>query len=511
MANFEYTTNLHHMSTITKTIFLVFMAMACTIGYSQIGIGTTTPNATSILDIESTTQGLLTPRMTTTQRTAIATPANGLMVYDTTLASFYYYDTPTTAWIKINGGKDGRLKYKLIRSTDVLATVLAAEKTAGGNTKYLLDSTTLYEINGTINVDLPIELNNAYVIGLDSSDDKLVKATGDLFTGTTGGSIRVLTLTATAGNIFNIIGNGTPTLILRDCVVSTSSNVGKIENFSLVFVSIVQYLGNTTGIIYKDISKLLLSNTGWFSTNSGTYETLQGTFASVQKTGGFSDVTGTKIGFDVSSNPSISGDAVMESVVFTGTLTTGKYVNPYTVGTYTGFNFNNSWSVRCTGIANEGDSQSTGGVYMDRSGAAQTQTPVGTLATNVKLAINAGLTTNLYRCTSAATNRITYAGKKGRIFQVNCSISFGNASGTNNTEYAFFIMRIPAAGGTDPQTATESIIDTNAGYIQSFPIQGSVYLNTGDSVELWIRRLNQNSTGTNAQSFLVRSFNMSIK
>ncbi|WDO12437.1 hypothetical protein MH928_14030 [Flavobacterium sp. WW92] len=505
------------MITITKTIPMVLLFLLSTFGYSQIGIGTTSPDPTSVLHVESTTQGFLTPRMTTAQRTAITTPANGLMVYDTTLASFYYYDTPTTAWIKINSGKDGRLKYKLIKSTDVLATVLAAEKTAGSNTKYLLDSATLYEINGTISVDLPIELNNAYIVGEDSSEDKLVKATGDLFIGTTGGSMRILTLQATAGNVFNITGTGsivggtqTQSMIVRDCIVSTSANVGKMENFALVFISIVQYINNTTGIIYKDISRLLLSNAGWFSSNSGTYETLQGTFGLVAKQGGFSEVTGTKIGFDVSGNPTITGDAVMETVVFTGTLTSGKYVNPYTVGTYTGFNFNNSWSVRCTGIPNEGDSQSTGTVYLDRTGTAQVQTPIGTLNVGAKLAINAGLNSNLYRATSAQTNRITYSGKKGRVFQVNCSISFGNATGLTNTEYAFYIMRIPSAGGTDPQISTETLIDTNAGYIQSFPVQGSVYLNTGDSIELWVKRLNQ-GTGTTAQSFLVRSFNMSIK
>lgn len=505
------------MITITKTIPMVLLFLLSTFGYSQIGIGTTSPDPTSVLHVESTTQGFLTPRMTTAQRTAITTPANGLMVYDTTLASFYYYDTPTTAWIKINSGKDGRLKYKLIKSTDVLATVLAAEKTAGSNTKYLLDSATLYEINGTISVDLPIELNNAYIVGEDSSEDKLVKATGDLFIGTTGGSMRILTLQATAGNVFNITGTGsivggtqTQSMIVRDCIVSTSANVGKLENFALVFISIVQYINNTTGIIYKDISRLLLSNAGWFSSNSGTYETLQGTFGLVAKQGGFSEVTGTKIGFDVSGNPTITGDAVMETVVFTGTLTSGKYVNPYTVGTYTGFNFNNSWSVRCTGIPNEGDSQSTGTVYLDRTGTAQVQTPIGTLNVGAKLAINAGLNSNLYRATSAQTNRITYSGKKGRVFQVNCSISFGNATGLTNTEYAFYIMRIPSAGGTDPQISTETLIDTNAGYIQSFPVQGSVYLNTGDSIELWVKRLNQ-GTGTTAQSFLVRSFNMSIK
>jgi len=48
-------------------------------------IGGTTPNASSLLDITSTTKGVLFPRMTTTQKNAIATPASGLVVYDTTL------------------------------------------------------------------------------------------------------------------------------------------------------------------------------------------------------------------------------------------------------------------------------------------------------------------------------------------------------------------------------------------------------------------------------------------
>jgi hypothetical protein len=48
-------------------------------------IGTTTDVASSKLTIESTTQGVLFPRMTTTQKNAIASPATGLVVYDTTL------------------------------------------------------------------------------------------------------------------------------------------------------------------------------------------------------------------------------------------------------------------------------------------------------------------------------------------------------------------------------------------------------------------------------------------
>ena len=57
-----------------------------------------TPTATSaVMEVTSTTQGFLPPRMTTTQKNAIATPAAGLMVYDTTLNAISYYNG--TTWI----------------------------------------------------------------------------------------------------------------------------------------------------------------------------------------------------------------------------------------------------------------------------------------------------------------------------------------------------------------------------------------------------------------------------
>ncbi len=56
-----------------KAIILsfVFIGLGFTT-YAQIGIGTTNPAATAALDIESTTKGLLIPRLTQTQRNAIA-------------------------------------------------------------------------------------------------------------------------------------------------------------------------------------------------------------------------------------------------------------------------------------------------------------------------------------------------------------------------------------------------------------------------------------------------------
>ena len=66
----------------------------CTmVSFSQIGMGTTTPDASAILDINSETQGVLVPRMNTTQRNAIASPAEGLLIYDTDEDSFYFYNS----------------------------------------------------------------------------------------------------------------------------------------------------------------------------------------------------------------------------------------------------------------------------------------------------------------------------------------------------------------------------------------------------------------------------------
>jgi hypothetical protein len=55
------------------------------------GIGTPTPDASSILDVNSTTRGFLPPRMTTSEKNAVASPATGLVLFDTTLAKLCVY------------------------------------------------------------------------------------------------------------------------------------------------------------------------------------------------------------------------------------------------------------------------------------------------------------------------------------------------------------------------------------------------------------------------------------
>jgi hypothetical protein len=58
----------------------------------QVGINTTSADASSILDITSTSKGLLIPRLSNTQMNAISNPATGLMIYNTTATCLYYFN-----------------------------------------------------------------------------------------------------------------------------------------------------------------------------------------------------------------------------------------------------------------------------------------------------------------------------------------------------------------------------------------------------------------------------------
>jgi len=71
-------------------------------GNGNIGIGTDAPLASSILEIASTTKGVLFPRMTTTEISAIASPADGLTVYNTTLKAICFYDSSAAVWKKVS-------------------------------------------------------------------------------------------------------------------------------------------------------------------------------------------------------------------------------------------------------------------------------------------------------------------------------------------------------------------------------------------------------------------------
>ncbi|WP_396601404.1 hypothetical protein [Algibacter sp. R77976] len=441
--------------------------------YSQVGMGTTNPNPSSILDITSTTKGVLIPRMTTAQRNLIGTPAEGLLVFDINEDAFYYYDTTATTWVKLEGSVS-RDNYKLVKS----AADLADELAAGGGTEYLFTDNFLYEINGTINLAVPINLNEAYVVGRDANEDVLVSAGGTIFSGSQGGSIQKLTLSAPGGTVFNLSGSGAESLIFRDCIVAGSNSVGSISNFNLVFTSIVQYVNNTNGVVYADIKELLLNSTGWFGNNSGVYETFSGDFDIITKQGGFSNVVGATAALDVTGITSINGAAGIRIVDFYGG---GNYINGNSP--YAGYNFTNDWDINCPGILVETDGVATGDINLNYPiGSGAVTSFSGTGAGSRTKVIGTTTSNNLFRFTSSTDNRIVYDGKKTRYFGVFGSLSF---QGNNNN--AIFIFYIAKNGVVVPNTRVYREVGGNND-VGAVSIVGSIQLTQGDYIEVWAER-----------------------
>lgn len=82
-------------------ILLFFAITISMYSSAQVGIGTSNPDASSVLEIQSTSKGLLIPKLSKIQRDAINSPAVGLLLYQTdNNPGFYYYNASNT-WIRI--------------------------------------------------------------------------------------------------------------------------------------------------------------------------------------------------------------------------------------------------------------------------------------------------------------------------------------------------------------------------------------------------------------------------
>ncbi len=108
---------------IAKVFFLlclITIIIQKTQAQNAVGINTTTPHPSAVLDITSADKGILIPRMSTTARAGISNAAKGLMVYDSTTKSFYFYDG--LAWATVGNSQlekiteNGKTGYRLLGS-----------------------------------------------------------------------------------------------------------------------------------------------------------------------------------------------------------------------------------------------------------------------------------------------------------------------------------------------------------------------------------------------------------
>ncbi|MEM9680245.1 MAG: hypothetical protein AAF901_07960 [Bacteroidota bacterium] len=114
---------------------------------AQVGIGTTSPDASAALHIESSDSGILVPKLDETERDNITNPANGLMIFNTDANTFQYNSGTPALPVWVNVSYNASLKYS---NTDVATNINTAASTnipIFGNLEWN-DNATLYTVAG---------------------------------------------------------------------------------------------------------------------------------------------------------------------------------------------------------------------------------------------------------------------------------------------------------------------------------------------------------------------------
>ena len=140
---------------LTYAIFSVTLLFFNLKVSAQVGVGTNTPNASAALDVVSANDdtGVLFPRLTTTQRDAITSPATGLLVYNTTTNTFdYNMGTPGTPnWISLSVGSSSSSLRAKFSNTDVTTNINPAAFSFIPlfDTTVFNDDATLFQLDNT--------------------------------------------------------------------------------------------------------------------------------------------------------------------------------------------------------------------------------------------------------------------------------------------------------------------------------------------------------------------------
>jgi len=444
---------------------------------AQLGVGTTSPDQSSMLDVQSTHKGFLAPRMTTIEKNAISSQATGLMIYDNDQDKFNYFDG--SSWVTVESDENARDNFVLVKSINDLPAPSSGVIT--------LSPTTLYEVNGIINLGSnSINLNGSVLVGSNPNSDLLLySGSTGLFSGTNGGLVEFLSIMGFSGStkLFNLIDSSlSKNFILRDSYILNFGDIGTISGHQFVYMNTLSYFDNSNGISFSGNEQLFLYDQIWNESNSGTAFSFSGNFDVITMTGGKLDIDAGETGIDVNANPTLTSRGIIENVAFTqsGSLTSGT--------------FSNKWEIEAPGLITEKDDKATGSIYIN--------SPSTTIISSINVPTKVGGATtaaNLFRVdTDSQNNRLRYTGTKTRFFEVTCTFSL---FGGRQDVYAFYVYK---NGVRVPSIYVENKIASN-GDIGAAAIMGTVELATNDYVELWVENKSANADCTiNAMNFIIK-------
>jgi hypothetical protein len=202
-------------------------------GSASIGNGAS--DASAMFHVKSTSKGLLVPRMTTIQRLAIPSPATGLMVFDTSLNLFYFY----------NGGSWSIIG-SILPSGDANGQILSAD--GSGNTSWvdrstanngLTNNSNTIQLGGALNQSTTFTLGTHDLIyNLESSGDFYIQDNGtnkfsvnDTGTSTFGGDVFFRDVNTSGTTLARIVDDGNDGRLIIDENGSTAVDLDANSQF----------------------------------------------------------------------------------------------------------------------------------------------------------------------------------------------------------------------------------------------------------------------------------------
>jgi hypothetical protein len=332
--------------------FIIFFILFCfcknTISQS-LAINTTaaTANTSSILDVSSTTKGLLLPRMNKAQKNAIATPATGLLVYQTSPDSvgFQYFDGVQWLWLEALVNSNTAWKTKGNTGTDTALNFIGT-----------IDNMPLrFKQNGIRMGDWDLQKNNYFLgngSGLNNTSSHNI-AFGDsaLFKSKNGtehvaiGSralYRDTTLTFNPSNGFISPSIGIGTLSLANQKLGSNIGIGSFAGFSNTFGSNNTAIGNSSlGFSNSQNDSLsnntVVGNAAMLSANRSHNNTVIGSFSFFNADSAFDN---TIIGYSASAVTKANKNTIIGS----NAKSTGisNLINASAIGAYVQVDTSNS-------------------------------------------------------------------------------------------------------------------------------------------------------------------------
>lgn len=447
---------------------LSFLAIGQNIGINATGAS---PDTKAMLDIASTTSGLLIPRMTTAQRNAITSPPNGLMIYNiTTNTQDVYRGSQWESTASINPGTNLVYVYSL---ADLPSPVSGA---------ITLDANKMYVFSGFVNISPNyISLNGAGLRGTDPAKDGVMSSV-------TGGVLRSTGVSVFIENLA-VIPAGASTKAYEFADASGTKFCNLFSGCSVVEIGIPTLgVGQVSGFKATTIIENYWSCTDGIKVTGtvGKFAAAYNFITGITGGSGIEFLSGLAIDdIDLSNNYFIYTGQTGVKVNAGATIDRGRMTTNMFRGVTTfidGFDsYTPAWEMRQnTNIPN---TRAFSSLYMNNN---TTSTSMPAQGTFYKIA---GSTTPINQKRFTATNnRLTYTGKDlitGKIL-----IIIGAKAPSNGSDFSIAI----AKNGTIISIPNGSMAAANNNESFQITLSTEVDMTTNDYIEVFIRRNNSSTS-----------------